>query len=103
MALVVGTDLSEQSLDALVAAFAIAKRRGDQEVFLVYVIDDDTAHDATESQRAKLVESARQRLDADAARLAAGSEITIKREVLIGHAEDSLMAFAETEDADLVI
>jgi nucleotide-binding universal stress UspA family protein len=103
MALVVGTDLSERSLDALLASFAIAQRRGDQEVFLVYVLDDDTAHDATESQRAKLVESARSRLDADAARLAAGTGITVKREVLIGHAEESLMAFAETEDADLVI
>lgn len=103
MPLVVGTDLSEQSLDALRAAFALAQRRGDKEIFLVYAVDDDDAHDATEEQRRKLVGSARQRLEADAARLAAGTGITCKTEVLIGHADESLMAFAETEDADLVI
>ena len=103
MPLVVGTDLSEQSLDALRAAFALAQRRGDTELFLVYVVDDAASHDASEEQRQALVGSARQRLDADAARLAAGTTITVKTEVLIGHADESLMAFAETEDADLVI
>src|SRR5688572_29154298 len=103
MPLVVGTDLSEQSLDALRAAFALAQRRGDTEIFLVYVVDDDAAHDATEEQRGKLVGAAQQRLEADAVRLAAGTTITVKTEVLIGHADESLMAFAETEDADLVI
>jgi nucleotide-binding universal stress UspA family protein len=103
MALVVGTDLSEQSLDALRAAFALAQRRGDTEIFLVYVLDDEAAHDANEEQRATLVAAAHKRLDADAVRLAAGTSITVKTEVLIGHADESLMAFADTEDADLVI
>jgi nucleotide-binding universal stress UspA family protein len=103
MPLVVGTDLSELSLDALRAAFAIAQRRGDRELFLVYVIDQESSHDATDAQRAKLSDSARKRLDADGARLAAGTGIVVKPEVLIGRADEALMAFAETEDADLVI
>lgn len=103
MPLVVGTDLSEQSLEAVRAALAIATRRGDAEIHLVHVLDDDTAQDAGESGRDAMVASARARLDADAARLAAGTSIQVRTDVLIGPADEALMALADTEQADLVI
>src|SRR5262249_6418323 len=103
MTLVVGTDLSEQSLEGLRAAFGIAQRRGDQEILLVNVLDDEATHDASDAARDKLVGAARARLEADGARLAAGTGITVRGEVAIGHAEESLSAYAETEDADLLV
>lgn len=103
MSLVVGTDLSEQSLEAVRAALAIATRRGDAELHLVYVLDDAASREATDAGRDAMVTSARARLDADAARLAAGTSITIRTDVLVGPADEALMAFADTEQADLVI
>src|SRR6187551_2678346 len=99
MAIVVGTDLSETSLEALRAAFAIATKRGDDEVFLVHVLDDKAA----EEGGAALADVAKKRLEADGAKLAAGSGIKVRTEVLMGGAEGALMAFAETEQASLLI
>lgn len=103
MSLVVGTDLSEQSLDGVRAALALAQRRGDRACFLVNVLDGAAAQGASDAQRDALAAAAKQRLDADAARLAAGTGITIRTEVLIGNAEEALSAYADTEAADLVI
>jgi len=102
MALVVATDLSEQSLVALRAAFAIAQRRGDAEVFVVHVIDEDTAEDASASLRDDLVSGRRARLDAHVAKLAP-SGIAVRTDVLVGDIDDAVLAFADTENADLVI
>ncbi len=103
MSLVVGTDLSELSHEALRAAVAIARRRGDRELFLVTVLDDEASRQASDAARRKLVDAARARLDGDAATATAGTEIKVKTEVLIGPADESLMAFADAESADLVI
>jgi len=103
MAIVVGTDLSETALEALRAAFAIATKRGDDEIYLVHVLSDQDAHDAGKAGHKALGDAAKKRLDADAAKLAAGSSIKVKSEVLMGGGEGALMAFAETEQADLLI
>ncbi len=103
MAIVCGTDLSEGAREALRAAIAIAARRGDKEVHLVHVLDSDAVHRAGDAERTRLVEQARQAVDAEATRMAAGSAIKLRRDVLIGHADAALLAIAETEDADLLV
>jgi len=101
MPLVCGTDLSENSLEAIASAVAIATRRGDTEMVLVNVLDSATIAD--DDARDKLVESARRRLDADAARFSAGSSMTIRTEVLLGPAVPTLLAFAETEGCEMLV
>jgi nucleotide-binding universal stress UspA family protein len=103
MAIIVGTDLSETALEALRAAFALAAKRGDEEVFLVHVLGDEEAHDAGTSGHKSLGDDAKKRLDADAAKFAAGTKIKVRTEVLMGGGEAALMAFAETEQAELLI
>ncbi|MCA9680324.1 MAG: universal stress protein [Kofleriaceae bacterium] len=103
MPIVCGTDLSELSHEALRAAIAIASRRGDREVHLVHVLDDEIAHDASDATLTKLVDTARDRLEADAARLAAGTDVTVRTDVLVGRSHDALLALAETEDAELLV
>jgi nucleotide-binding universal stress UspA family protein len=100
MPIVCGTDLSESSHEALAAAVAIATRRGDSELLLVNVLDSASADDAA---RDALVASARRRIDADAARFASGTSLTIRSEVLVGPAVPTLLAFAETEGAEMVV
>ncbi len=101
--IIVGTDLSESSMEALRAAFAVATKRGDTEVHLVHVIDEDTAQQADKAGRGTMADAAKVRLDADAARLAAGSQIKVRTDVLVGGGEGALMALAETEQAELMI
>jgi nucleotide-binding universal stress UspA family protein len=103
MALVVGTDLSEHSLDALRAAFAIAQRRGDAELVLVNVLDDEAARAASEAERDRLIAAARPRLEGAGARLAAGTGIRVRPEVRIGAADEALSELAEAEHAELVL
>jgi nucleotide-binding universal stress UspA family protein len=101
MPIVCGTDLSESSHEALAAAVAIATRRGDSELLLVNVLDSASAAD--DAARDALVSSARRRIDADAARFATGTSLTIRSEVLVGPAVPTLLAFAETEGAEIVV
>ena len=102
MAIVCGTDLSEESLTGLAAALAIANRRGDRDLVLVTVIDPETIDDS-DSARDAIASSARARIDADAARLAAGSTTRVRGEVLIGPPVGSLIATTETEGSDLLV
>ncbi|HVV86230.1 MAG TPA: universal stress protein [Kofleriaceae bacterium] len=102
MAIVCGTDLSEESLNGLAAALAIAARRGDRDLVLVNVIDPDTIGDS-EAARDVVAESARRRIDADAARLAQGSPTRVRGEVLLGPPVASLIATTETEGGDLLV
>ncbi len=102
MAIVCGTDLSEESLTGLAAALAIANRRGDRDLVLVTVIDPETIDDS-DSARDAIASSARTRIDADAARLAAGSNTRVRGEVLIGPPVGSLIATTETEGSDLLV
>lgn len=100
MAIVCGTDLSELSLDALTAALAIAQRRGDKEVVLVNVIDPDAPGDGDPDALAVM---AKERIDADAARLARGGPVAVRGEVIVGPTVASMVAAAETEGGDLLV
>jgi nucleotide-binding universal stress UspA family protein len=102
MAIVCGTDLSEESLNGLAAALAIAGKRGDRDLVLVNVIDPDSIG-ASESTRERVAAGARQRIDADAARLAPGTDVRVRGEVLLGPPVASLIATTETEGGDLLV
>lgn len=102
MAIVCGTDLSEESLTGLAAALAIAGKRGDRDLVLVNVIDPDAIGD-DEAARDAVAHSARGRIDADAARLAQGSTTRVRGEVLLGPPVASLIATTETEGGDLLV
>jgi nucleotide-binding universal stress UspA family protein len=90
MSIVCGSDLSEASSGALEVARELAAQRGDREVVLVHVVDDeaDTAR-------------ARAGLDAQAERAGAGP--AIRAEVVVGRADDALLSFADTENDDLIV
>lgn len=102
MAIVCGTDLSEESMNGLAAALAIARRRGDDDLLLVNVLDADSLDD-NPAARDALATSARARIDADAARLASGLSTRVRGDVLIGPAVASLIAATETEGGDLLV
>jgi nucleotide-binding universal stress UspA family protein len=90
MAIICGTDLSAASAGALEVARALAAQRGDADVILVYVVEDDDA-----------APSARTKLDAQIA--SAGPGPAIRGEVIIGPAGDTLCTFADTESCDLIV
>jgi nucleotide-binding universal stress UspA family protein len=99
MAIVCGTDLSDNSADALTAALAIAQRRGDREIVLVNVLDPHASEGKTDA----LATAARQRIDADASRLSQGSDVKVRGEVLLGAPVPSMIAATETEGGDLLV
>lgn len=90
MSIICGTDLSAASAGALAVARALAAQRGDSEVVLVYVIEDEAG-----------VEAARAKLDAQVA--SAGAGPAIRAELVVGSAEQTLVSFADTEASDLIV
>jgi nucleotide-binding universal stress UspA family protein len=99
--IVCGTDLSESSLDALVAAIAIATRRGDRDVILVHALDAGAADD--DDARTVLLNAASKRLAIEAERAAAGTTIRVRAEVIVGPPVEAMVAVAETEGATLMV
>lgn len=90
MPIICGTDLSSRSADALEVARALAAQRGEREVIAVHVIEDEAQ-----------AELARQSLDKHAAE--AKGTVSVRSELVIGTPEDSLLSFADTEGADLIV
>ena len=90
MSIICGTDLSPRSVSALEVARALAAQRGEREVILVHVVDDEDKAAA-----------ARAALDAFAA--AAPGTTPVRAELAVGTPEDSLQTFADTEGADLIV
>jgi nucleotide-binding universal stress UspA family protein len=90
MAIICGTDLSAASSGALAVARALAAQRGDRDIVLVHVVDDEAA-----------AEKARPGLDEQAAKSGPGPEI--RAELVIGPADATLIGFAETEGSDLIV
>lgn len=90
MAIICGTDLSAASAGALEVARALAAQRGDSEVVLVYVVEDE---DAAGAARAKL----------DAQVASAGPGPAIRAELVVGPADTTLVSFADTENSDLIV
>ena len=89
MSIICGTDLSDRSAGALQVARALAAQRGDREVILVHVAED-------EDQAA----AARGKLDAQAA---APGPVPVRAELAVGPADERLISFADTEGTDLIV
>jgi nucleotide-binding universal stress UspA family protein len=89
MSIICGTDLSAASAGALEVARALAAQRGDREVILVHVADDETK-----------AASARAALDLQAAE---SPGVPVRAELMIGEVAERLMSFAETEGSDLIV
>jgi nucleotide-binding universal stress UspA family protein len=90
MSIICGTDLSPTSARALEVARALAGQRGDTDVVLVHVIDEDANASA-----------ARAALDAFATQ--SPGPIAVRAELVVGTPEDALVSFAETEGSDLIV
>lgn len=97
MTIICGTDLSPASLGALDVARALASQRGDAEVVLLHVAD--TA--GNETMREEALDRARAELDAIVA--ARPGTPTIRAELSTGEPDETLVSFAETEGADLIV
>jgi nucleotide-binding universal stress UspA family protein len=99
MAIVCGTDLSDLSKGAHDAALALARRRGDQDLVLVTVVDPDVVEDDVDKHAAEM----RGQLDAVIASLGAGSGVRVRGDVIVGPTVASLVAVTETEGGKLLV
>lgn len=90
MSIICGTDLSAASLNALAVARALASQRGDDEVVLVHVVEEESKAAA-----------ARAALDSFAAK-STGS-VAVRAELVVGTTEEALTTFADTEGSDLIV
>jgi nucleotide-binding universal stress UspA family protein len=90
MSIICGTDLSEASSGALAVARELAAQRGDREVVLVHVVEDEA-------------EAARARAGVLAQAEKAGAGPAIRTEVVVGPADDTLTHLADTEGSDLIV
>jgi nucleotide-binding universal stress UspA family protein len=90
VAIICGSDFSAAASGALAVARALATQRGDREVVLVNVVADEADAPA-----------ARDSVEAQAA--AAGPGTAIRREVVVGPADATLISFADTEGSDLIV
>src|SRR4051794_10355754 len=90
MAIVCGTDLSAAASGALDVARALAAQRGDREVVLVHVVEDEA-------------DAPRARASVEAFAEKAGAGPAIRSEVVVGAADDTLVSIADTEGSDLIV
>jgi nucleotide-binding universal stress UspA family protein len=93
MSIICGTDLSDASAGALDVALALCKLRKDREVVLVHVADDNA--------KELVLSTARKQLDAQAKSRAGYG--TIRTELILGPADETLARFADTESSDLIV
>jgi nucleotide-binding universal stress UspA family protein len=98
--IICGSDLSEPSADALEVARLLARQRGDDELVLVHVLDEEAAGSPGPEREAR-VDAARLTLDALAAAHAAAPRLRI--ELVVGPPDEALLSLAETEGADLIV
>ncbi|NVB79183.1 MAG: universal stress protein [Kofleriaceae bacterium] len=90
MSIICGTDLSPRSVAALEVARALAAQRGEREVVLVHAVEDE---DKAAGARAAL----------DAFVASAPGTTPVRAELAVGVPEESLLTFADTEGADLIV
>ncbi len=102
MSIIAGTDLSDGGAEAITAAAAIAIATSDHELTLAHVVGAADLPDG-DAGRERVLAEVRSRLEADAARLAAGTPLQVRIEVVVGPAVDSLIGLAETEGARLIV
>ncbi|TMQ08474.1 MAG: hypothetical protein E6J90_08160 [Deltaproteobacteria bacterium] len=94
MSILCGTDLSDASRGALDVARALAAQRGDREIVLVHVADTEPDDRELPALRA--------RLDAQAAG-ATGPGPSVRPELAVGPADETLVHLAETLASDLIV
>ncbi len=92
MSIICGTDLSPGSARAVEVARALAGQRGDTEIVLVHVVDEESDGEA-----------GRRGLDAFAASAPGNGAVAVRAELVVGKAEEALLTFAETEGSDLIV
>jgi nucleotide-binding universal stress UspA family protein len=100
MSIICGTDLSAASGGALEVAVALAEQRGDGEVVLVHVVDPELG--GTDSAREQALEDAQQTLDAQGAKCKT-AKVTVRTQLVVGPASETLVGLAETESTDLLV
>ncbi len=93
MSIIVGTDLSEASSGALSVALALGVLRGDKEIVLVHVAEED-ASDAR-------LTALKPKLEAHAA--ATTGKLPVRTELVSGPTDETLVRFADTESSDLIV
>ncbi|MBK9032349.1 MAG: universal stress protein [Myxococcales bacterium] len=97
MTIVCGTDLSDNANQAVKAAFALARLRGDRELVITHVLDRDADdHDAAAA-------TARDHLASCIAAASTDRVPAARIEMLAGPAVESLVATTETEGGDLLV
>lgn len=96
MAILCGTDLSPASTGAFEVARALAAQRGDREVVLAHVTEHEPANEAEAA-------ALRERIMASAAGAGAAVGPTVRVELVIGAADQSLVGLAEAEGAELIV
>jgi nucleotide-binding universal stress UspA family protein len=101
MPIVCGSDLSEGSAEATLAAVAFAALRGEREIVLVHVLPEDDVRN--DGERDRLAAAARATLDAAAARATEGFDVTVRTLIVAGAVVDALLSAADTEGADVVV
>src|SRR5688572_2753121 len=99
MPIVCGSDLSEGSAEATLAAVAFAALRGEREIVLVHVLPEDDVRN--DGERDRLAAAARATLDAAAARATEGFDVTVRTLIVAGAVVDALLSAADTEGADV--
>ena len=90
MPIICGTDFSPRSAAVVEVARALAAQRGEREIIVVHVIEDEGQ-----------AEAARAQLDAYVAKTTGA--VAIRAELVAGAPEASLLSFADTEGADLIV
>ncbi len=101
MTILCGTDLTPASAAAFDVALAIARKRGDREVVLVYAADPDSG--GVDAAREPALDAARVQLDAMIAERRPAGGPAVRGEVLVGVPDEALMHLADTEGADLIV
>ncbi|HTR56273.1 MAG TPA: universal stress protein [Kofleriaceae bacterium] len=90
MAIICGTDFSAASVGALEVARALAQQRGDRELVLVHVVENEADAPAARASVEAQIEKGR-------------SGPPVRAQVVVGPVDTTLISFAETEGGDLIV
>lgn len=102
MTIIFGTDFSERSRLAAAAAVLVASRLNDRELWLVHVLDP-TMSSLDPSALESVQEATQKRLHEQALGLRQDLGVGIHHAVLTGPASESLLAFAASKEATLIM
>jgi nucleotide-binding universal stress UspA family protein len=97
MTIVCATDLSANSRQAVIAAIALGRQRGDRDVVIAHVLDPDSDQPAADAAAAEVQLTA-----AVAAAHTAGGPAS-RVSIVAGPTIETLLATAETEGSDLLV